>query len=163
MLCDIDTLRTEHEDFRERLDQLEGQFDILHKGGSSDYYAMLELIDYMTPGKDGSHHCNEALLFQQLRRRTGRRWLVVEVLKRRRQIVGIQRAKLVHSLHAVVNDAIIPRASLESSARAYIAGLREQIALEEGAVFPVASALLLDEDWLALDSAAAKTSLVSAQ
>jgi hypothetical protein len=72
---------------------------------------MLDIIGHMTPGKDGSHHYNEALLFQQLRRRTGRPWLVVEVLKRRRQMVGIQRA--------------------------YVAGLRDQIALEEGAVFPV--------------------------
>lgn len=129
MLCDIDTLRTEHNDFRERLGQLEGQLGVLHKGGFPDYYSMLDIIGHMAPGKDGSHHYNEALLFQQLRRRTGRPWLVVEVLKRRRQMVEIQRA--------------------------YVAGLRDQIALEEGAVFPVAFALLLDEDWLAVDSAAA--------
>jgi hypothetical protein len=90
---------------------------------------MLDIIGHMTPGKDGSHHYNGALLFQQLRRRTGRPWLVVEILKRRRQMVGIQRA--------------------------YVAGLRDQIALEVRCGLSGPSALLLDEDWLAVDSAAA--------
>lgn len=147
MLLDLNHLRVEHQEFVMLLDSFEDEVHAFHKGKSPDYSLWLEMIDATTLDLNRCHRRTEVLAWERLVERAGRPLLTLEVLKRRIAAVADARQRVLTLIRGAKAGVIAPRADVDAGARMYIERLRDQIAFEEHAVFPLISRLFDRRDW----------------
>ncbi|NDP41595.1 MAG: AraC family transcriptional regulator [Aromatoleum sp.] len=143
----------EHANFATLLDLLERQLDLFHKGESSDYELMLDIMFYMTHYPDVSHHPKEDLAFARIREREVTAGPIVDELTEQHARLKKVGGALVDALGDIVNGSIASREHVEASGRAYVADFRRHMETEETAILPLAARLLRDSDWAAIEAA----------
>lgn len=141
----------EHGNFARLLDLLEAQLGLFHGGERPDYDLMLDIMYYMTRYADRVHHAREDLAFRRLVRHQPAAAAGAAALGQQHAGIAADGSRLVAELRAVVNGAMLPRQTVETQARAYIACLRAHIANEERELYPLL-VRLRQEDWFMIDS-----------
>lgn len=140
-------LRIDHRHMSRLLDVLEAQLALFHEGDDPDYILMMDIMQYMANYPDRFHHPKEDLVFKKLIERDPSTRLVVKDLMNKHETLGILGTAFIESLRIVLSEFLLERKTLESQGREYIKTLRQHIDIEESQVFPLASKLLLEQDW----------------
>lgn len=149
------TLNSEHRYISSLLEALAEQADNLLPGRTADYALMHDIVHYMASFPDEYHHPREDLVFDRLVSRDPEaRPLVEELLEGHREINRRSRELLGH-LERVVHRGQAPDTQkLKYLCDRYIGHYWEHINVEEGRVFPRATAKLRPDDWFAVNSQA---------
>ena len=149
----IQQLQKDHLNAARLLDFLEGQIGTLHDGENPDYPLMLDVMRYMTHYPGLFHHPKEDLVFEKLKARdASARSMVDNLVEEHRALAG-KGGQFFESLSSAVSELLVPRETLESQGRDYIAFLRSHMDKEEGEVFPLAAKVLREKDWAEIDAA----------
>ena len=145
--------RAEHVNFAALLDLLEDQLDLFHESETPDYEMMLDIMFYMTHYPDVLHHPREDLAFARIAELdVNSRPLVNELTEQHAHLKEFGDA-LVRALDNIVNGSITSREHVEVPGRAYIAEFRSHMLKEDTAILPLATKLLSDGDWAAINAA----------
>ena len=143
----------DHVNFTKLLDLLETQLRSFHDGGAPDYELMLAIMYYMTHYPDVLHHPKEDLVFAKLRQRDHSIAATVDRLAAQHASLRARGTELVRELDGVFEDAVLSRATIETTARAYLDEFRNHMRIEEEEILPLASRLLRGKDWAEIDAA----------
>ena len=149
----IASWRLDHINFSKLLDLLEAQINLFHRAGHPNYELMMDVMYYMTHYPDQFHHPKEDVAFKKVMEEDNAAEPVVKDLMRQHQIIAESGKRLFDQLDAVVAGAMMTRESVESPGRTYISYMRSHMKQEETQLFPVASRVLRNEDWIAVDAA----------
>ena len=146
-------LQREHHNFQRLLDLFESQLALFHRGEDPDYALMRDIMRYLTQYPDRFHHPNEDLVFERLQRvEPAAGPFILQLMKEHEQLFA-KGSELLALLEEVANDVLIARDTVESSAKAYVDGLRAHMDKEEGTLFPLAEQRLKRADWDAIATA----------
>lgn len=151
MAPSLDTLAAEHRQLERTLAVLDQEADGFRDAEALDFPLWADLIAATALSRDRGHRFRELQIFDRLVDRSGRPLLVLEVLKRRMAAAAAAQRRLSLVLDRAAAGAVAPRAELEAAARAYTATLRDEIALEERAIFPVIRGVFDRRDWTGLE------------
>jgi hemerythrin-like domain-containing protein len=143
----------EHANFTKLLNLLEGQLNLFHRSQTPNYELMLDIMCYMTHYPDLLHHPREDRAFELVKQRMPSLAKLVDEMTAEHEMAVQNSAQLETDLDSVVNGAILPRESVETPGREYIAHFRHHMAREEANLFPVVAQLLTPADWAAIDAA----------
>ena len=143
----------EHANFAKLLNLLEGQLNLFHRSQTPNYSLMLDIMCYMSHYPDLLHHPREDLAFGIVKQRIPALGGLVDELTSEHTIAVQNSTQLVSDLDSVVNGAILPRESVETPGREYIAHFRHHMAREEADLFPVVAKTLTAGDWAAIHAA----------
>ena len=123
-------------------------------GGAPDFTLLRSMLFYIDEFPERRHHPKESeLLFPRLRQRGARIDAVLDRLDAEHDH-GLRRVReLEHALTAYEMLGEPRREAFVAAAERYVEGYLAHMAVEEREVFPVAAAVLTDEDWRALDAA----------
>ncbi len=128
------------------LDALDRQIDIFAGGGHPDADIVAAIADYVLEYPDRFHRPAEDLVLNELRQRDAAAARPSEGLEREHERIG----KLARDFHGAVTDWLSDeparRADFLSTARAFVAAMREHIAREDAEFFPAAEAALTRDD-----------------
>lgn len=140
-------LRADHARFLRLLALLDHQLDVLEAGGMPDYRMAYQLIDYLGEQPDLLHHPREDLLYQRVAYAHGDLSALVARLGAEH---GALR-RLSHDFKTLLYRAgWLEETEVLATGKRYAGLLRAHIACEETELYPVADAVLEDEDWLRL-------------
>ena len=143
----------EHANFAKLLNLLEGQLNLFHRSQTPNYSLMLDIMCYMSHYPDLLHHPREDLAFEIVKQRIPALGGLVDELTSEHTIAVQNSTQLVSDLDSVVNGAILPRESVETPGREYIAHFRHHMAREETDLFPIVAKTLTASDWTAIHAA----------
>lgn len=148
-------LNNEHRHIASLLEALAEQSDNLLPGRKPDYALMRDIARYMANFPDEYHHPREDLLFARLvARDAGSRDAVEQLLEGHQEIYRRSR-ELLDALTPIVDQgAESDDRNLKYLCDRYIGYYWDHINMEEGQVFPRATAKLRQEDWFAVNSEA---------
>ena len=149
----IRQLRQDHINIAKLLELLEAQIGSLDEGEIPDYLLMFDVMCYLRRYPDLFHHPREDLIFEKLKNRDASTCPIVDNLIEEHKALAAMGAQFFMSLQAVVNESIVSRETLVSEGRAYIAFQSSHMNREEDQVFPLASKVLCEEDWVEIDMA----------
>ncbi len=135
----IQQLQKDHLNATRLLDLLEAQIGILNHGGTPDYLLMFDVMCYMRHYPDLFHHPQEDLIFEKLKERDPSARAIVDKLMEEHKALAEKGAQFFESLQIVVSESMVPRETLDSQGRGYIAFLCSHMDKEEERVFPLAS------------------------
>ena len=149
------TLNSEHRYISSLLEALAEQADNLLPGRVPDFALMHDIVNYMASFPDEYHHPREDLLFDRLVARDSEaRQLVEELLEGHREINRRSR-ELLEQLERVTRGGKSPdNQRIKYLCDRYIGHYWEHINVEEGKVFPRATAKLRPDDWFAVNAQA---------
>lgn len=149
------TLNSEHRYISSLLEALAEQADNLLPGRTADYALMHDIVHYMASFPDEYHHPREDLVFERLVSRDPEaRPLVEELLEGHREINRRSRELLGHLERVVRRGQAPDTQKLKYLCDRYIGHYWEHINVEEGRVFPRATAKLRPDDWFAVNAQA---------
>ncbi len=151
----IQQLQQDHLNVARLLDLLEAQTETLHDGETPDCLMMFDVMCYMRHYPDLFHHPTEDLIFEKLKERDPSACPIVDNLMEEHKALAEKGAQFFEPLQTIVSESMVPRETLESQGRGYIAFLRSHMDKEEDQVFPLASKVLREEDWAEIDTAMA--------
>lgn len=149
----IEIWHQDHANFSRLLTLLEAQIRLFHEDAAPNYELMLDVMYYMTHYPDLFHHPKEDVVFEKVKKLDRGAHRIVDELLRQHVVLRESGAKLLQNLDGVVADAMLAKTSIEAPGQTYIAYFRSHMEKEESEIFPLASKLLSDEDWRALDAA----------
>ena len=144
---------TDHVNFGKLLDLLESEIGLFHDGGSPDYELLLDIMYYMTHYPDVLHHPKEDLVFAKIKERDGASAAKIDRLLEQHAALKACGEQLVRDLDDIVNGSILSRDQIETTAREYLATFRDHMRAEEAEILPLATRLLRQKDWAAIDAA----------
>ena len=144
----------EHVYFRRLLDLLHKEIDVLATGERANYELMLDIISYLREYSDEYHHRREDVAFDILAKRCPDMELALARLRQEHQVIAHAGATLMKYLVAMLGEAIVSRAEMETAAATYLVYYGNHIAKEEEDVLPRAAKVLTQEDWAAVKAAA---------
>ena len=142
----------EHANFAKLLNLLEAQLNLFHRSQTPNYALMLDIMCYMSHYPDLLHHPREDRAFEMVKQRIPALGGLVDELMSEHTIMVQNSAQLVSDLDSVVNGAILPRESVETPGREFIAHFRHHMAREEADLFPIVAITLTASDWAAIDA-----------
>lgn len=149
------TLNSEHRYISSLLEALAEQADNLLPGRAPDYALMHDVVRYMASFPDEYHHPREDLVFERLVARDPEaRPLVEELLEGHREISRRSRELLGHLERVTSGGSSLDNQKMKYLCDRYIGHYWEHINIEEGKVFPRATAKLRPDDWFAVNSKA---------
>ena len=149
----IDTWHSEHAYFNRLLDVLQKQVDLFHAGQRPSYELMLDIISYLRDYSDRVHHPREDVAFARLGRHCPDMGLTLARLTQEHRVIALAGEKLSGLLDAILDEAIVTRADVETAAATYLVYYRNHIAREEDGVLERAARVLTPEDWEAVHAA----------
>jgi hemerythrin-like domain-containing protein len=139
----------EHANFAKLLNILEAQLNLFHRSQTPNYALMFDIMTYMTHYPDMLHHPREDRAFAIVKQRIPSLGKLVDELTAE-HVIAVQNSA---ELDAVVNGAIMPRETVETPGRDYIAHFRHHMAREEADLFPIVAKTLTASDWALIDAA----------
>lgn len=139
-------LREDHINMSRLLDALDRQIEIFAAGGQPDVEIVTAIADYVMEYPDRFHHPVEDMVLKELRQRDAAAAKPAENLEAEHQRIG----QLARNFHATVvawtSDEPARREDFLAAAQAFVAAMREHIALEDSKFFPAAEAALTRDD-----------------
>lgn len=143
----------EHMRFASLLDFIEQQMTAFHSGADPDYELLRDVVYYLHHYADRYHHPRENVAFARLVSRDPWMGLVIgKILQEHRVLENAGEALLKH-LDDILEDAVIPRGTVEAAAATYLQYYRHHLAAEEREILPRAAQLLKPDDWAAVAAA----------
>ena len=149
----VATWHEEHVYFRHLLDLLHRQADLFAKGERPNYELMLDVISYLREYSDRCHHPREDVAFAIMEQRSPDMALPLARLRQEHRVIAHAGETFAHLLTAILGDAVVPLAELETAAAMYLVYYGNHIAREEEDVLTQAARLLTPEDWRAVRDA----------
>jgi hemerythrin-like domain-containing protein len=143
----------EHAYFSRLLDLLHRQVDVFPTGERPNYDLMLDIISYLREYSDRFHHPREDVAFARLARRCPELELPLARLRQEHRVIAHAGDTFQKLLTAVLGEAVIPLAELETAAATYLVYYGNHIAKEEEDVLVRAAQGLTPEDWEAVRTA----------
>ncbi len=139
-------LRQDHTNMSRLLDALDRQIETFAGGGHPDVEIISAIADYVLEYPDRFHHPVEDMVLSELRQRDAAAAKPAENLEAEHERIG----QLARKFHAAVqtwtSDEPARREDFLATARAFVATMREHIALEDSKFFPAAEAALTRDD-----------------
>ena len=139
--------RAEHANFAHMLDLFDSKLAALHQEAVPDYGVMLDIVDYLRHFPDRYHHRREDVAFACLARRDPALIPLVERLQTEHRQLAAAGDALRYLLENALEDAVLPRKSIEAAGADYLVLYRQHIASEEISVMPHAIELMTPADW----------------
>ena len=143
----------EHMRFAQLLDCLEQELAEFHGGEDPDYELMRDIVHYLHHYADRYHHPREDAAFARLLRYDPALKLSINRLLQEHRVLEAAGKTLLEHLGDILEDVVIPRATVEAAAATYLLYFRHHLATEEAEVLPRAARLLKPEDWAAVAAA----------
>ena len=143
----IDSLRSDHSRMTKLLDALERQTGAFEEGGVLDFEIVDGVLHYCRVYPDRHHHPLEDLVFQRLKERCPEVAERLGDLGSEHERLGKLTERFADTLAAVEQDIPMERQDFIEAARAFVAGYRHHIMMEEKHFFPEAERSLTPEDW----------------
>jgi hemerythrin-like domain-containing protein len=144
----------EHVRFGSLLDFIEQQMTAFHLGQDPDYDLLRDVVYYLHHYADRYHHPREDAAFARLLRRDPTLSLPISRLLQEHRVLEAAGKTLLEHLGDILEDVVIPRATIEAAAATYLLYFRHHLAAEESEVLPRAARILKPEDWAAVTAAA---------
>jgi hemerythrin-like domain-containing protein len=149
----VSAWREEHVYFLRLLALLKRQVEVFHTDARPNYGLMLDIISYLRDYGDEVHHPREDVAFARLAQRAPDLAPVLERLRRQHRVIAHAGEKLSDLLSAILGDAIVAVADVETAAATYLVYYGNHIAEEDEDIVPRAGELLTPEDWEAVHHA----------
>jgi hemerythrin-like domain-containing protein len=143
----------EHVRFSRLLDLLEAQLQQFHEGGSPDLHLMRDIVLYLSEFGDRFHHPREDAAFARMVAVQPSLRLPINRLLQEHRVIAAAGKDLVARLDEIIADAMLLRATVESSVALYLTYYRHHLATEEREMVPRAARMLTADQWRAIDSA----------
>ncbi len=147
MTAILDQLHQDHVNVAHLLDFLEDELSTPDEGRMLRIQLMRDVMHYMTRYPDLFHHPKEDVVFRQLLLRDTAATPLIEHLMLEHQVLAEKGDRLLATLDAAVAGSIFPRSVLQTLIEDYVVSLRNHMDKEENQIFPLALALLTDNDW----------------
>lgn len=144
---------SEHASFNRLLDLMRNQVDVFHTGQRPNYELMVDVISYLRDYSDRFHHPREDAAFARLAKRCPDMELVLARLSQEHRVIAHAGETLLRQLNAILSDAVVARAEVETAAATYLVYYGNHIAKEEKDVLDRAARSLTPEDWEAVMTA----------
>ncbi|MGH8648852.1 MAG: hemerythrin domain-containing protein, partial [Burkholderiales bacterium] len=141
---------SEHLRFASLLDFIEQQMTAFHLGQDPDYDLLRDVVYYLHPYADRYHHPREDAAFARLLRRDPALGFPINRLLQEHRVLEAAGKTLLEYLGDILEDAVIPRGTVEAAAATYLLYYRNHLAVEENEVLPLASRTLKPDDWAAV-------------
>jgi len=143
----LEKLSRDHRNLEKILAMLTTQLDNFFAGRESNFDLKIELMEYLEAFADQGHHPLENLIFDVAKKRIkGQEALFERLVKQHNDLDRLTRT-FRHSLEAILHEAVMSRAELETQGREYIALQHLHLVLEDREVFPLLDAELTEDDW----------------
>jgi len=143
----------EHVYFNRLLDLLHREVDKFHTTSRPNYELMLDIISYLRDYGDQFHHPREDAAFARMAVHCPEIELPLARLRRDHRVIAHAGEKLQDLLNAILADAVVPLAEIETAAASYLVYYGNHIAREEEDILPRAARLLTGADWEAVRAA----------
>lgn len=143
----------EHAYFNQLLRLLHKQVDVFHTGARPNYELMLDIIAYLREYCDRYHHPREDVAFARLAKRCPDLELPLARLRQEHRVIAHAGETLKELLSAVLGEAVVPLAQIETAAATYLVYYGNHIAKEEQDILTRAARVLTPEDWEAVRTA----------
>ena len=147
----ITVLQNDHQNVVLLLQLLDPLASKLTPGTPADFVPILDIMNYMTRYSDLFHHPMEELVFEKLIERDYSTEPLVATLTAEHKILGEKGGQLLRSVRNVVNGFELQAGGLAPECQGYVTRLRRHMSREETEAFPLASKLLSDNDWGAVE------------
>lgn len=146
----LEELRREHAGISGVLRVLERQLRAIEDAEHPDFDLLDAVVEYFSGFPQRCHHPKEDMVYAQLRRRDPVVASAIGDLDAEHRKLAAQLHDFAAGLAAMEGEAELPRATIVSLARDFIALQRQHIADEETHFFPAAERALRSQDWMAL-------------
>ena len=146
----ISAWREEHAYFVRLLALLQRQVEVFHTDARPNYELMLDIISYLRDYGDKVHHPREDVAFARLAERAPELAPSLARLRREHRVIAHAGEKLRDLLSAILGDAIVALADVETAAATYLVYYGNHIAEEDEDIVPRAGQVLTPEDWEAV-------------
>jgi hemerythrin-like domain-containing protein len=146
----IESLHEDHGNLSTLLGLLETHLLALQSDDDPDYPLMVDIIEYVYSYPDVIHHPREDLLYQTaMERDSSVREEIEPVLQQHAELKKCTH-RLLDSLNAVLNGALVDKTRLKDEIHDFINLQRTHIMLEECRIYPHIERLLTSDDinWL---------------
>ena len=128
----------------------EGVLKAIEADDDPDYELLEDVMRYLTGYSDATHHPNEDVVFEVLERRAPEAAPDIGAIASEHDRLVEQGRVFLERLEALKDEAIVSRAELLRSARAYFSALHKHMSVEESTLFPLADRRLTEADWHAI-------------
>jgi hemerythrin-like domain-containing protein len=149
----IELLTQEHRNIEKLLLVLEQELNVFDRGERPDYEVIWAVIAYFQVYPEVYHHPQEDLVFQKLKAREPAAAAQIGDLEAEHHTGASRLRGAAHAIETVLMDREVPRQSVDSIIRDFIAHQRRHIAMEESEFFPAAVKALEPQDWAEIRSA----------
>ena len=147
----ITVLQNDHRNVSVLLQLLDPLASKVAPGTPADFVPILDIMNYMTRYSDLFHHPMEELVFKKLMERDDNTSPLVATLIAEHKFLGEKGRQLINSVRNVVNGFEPHEGRLAPERQDYATSLGKHMSREETEVFPLASKLLSDDDWAAIE------------
>jgi len=145
-------LRQEHASMAGLLDVLERQIAVFSQGRDPDYDMIEAVVEYCQTYPDLCHHPKEDLVYEALCAcDAAAAEAVGDLVAEHRELATLTR-RLADAVHDVLQEGSMPRDSLATLARDFIAGYRRHMEMEETLFFPAALGSIGETEWAEIDA-----------
>lgn len=144
--------KAEHENFIRLLDVIDAQIARFHEGARPDYELIVDVMHYMTHYPDRYHHPREDCAYAAVLAYAPQLGETTAQLADQHLLIARCGERLVEDLQAIIDGAIMPRASVETDAAAYTRLMREHMQQEQAEIYPAVEQHLTPADWLIIDA-----------
>jgi len=148
----IRILQREHASIETLIKSLEWQLAEFERGETPDYDVIKEIINYFLSFPDIYHHPKEDIIFAQLKSADRESASLVGDLRHDHEQLTVRTREFADGIHAVLEEAQVPRESLLRWGRRFIELQRQHMDMEETVFFPTAKKVLKAEDWQIINS-----------
>jgi hemerythrin-like domain-containing protein len=143
----LEQLLKDHENIATLLDILEDQLDRIREMEKADYDLVRDIMHYMTTYPDSFHHPMEDLVVEKLiERDPSYREIALSLVKDHAELARKSSAFL-EMLVKLIDGEIVLRKDIVARGVEYIRFLRSHMRQEDERLFPLAKAMLSDQDW----------------
>lgn len=144
-------LQKDHQNVTVLLRLLDPAMEDSRPATPADFHPLVDILNYLTRYSDLFHHPVEELLFRRLAARREAIAPVVAELGAQHRALGEMGGELLQRVRDIVNGFEMLHGGFEHERREYASRLREHMRVEEAEVFPLASRILGEDDWGAIE------------
>jgi hemerythrin-like domain-containing protein len=143
----LNELRDEHKSMAQVLDCLDHQMLLFESGGRLDFDVVLAALDYFADFPEQCHHPKEDVVFRRLCARDADAAKEVGDLAKAHEQLTAHFLNFDHAIRDTLAGGELPRRAIIAWARDFIERQRIHMTVEETRFFPVAEAMLTEDDW----------------
>ncbi len=150
----LQKLGEEHRNMARLLEVLQDQLDVFSSGGHPDYDVLTSAAEYFMGFPDQCHHPKEDMILRRMRERDPDAAETVGELESDHEGIAILARRFSEAVERVLQESEMPRSVFVATLKEFIDTQREHMEMERDRFFPLAQAVLTQQDWQELGKAA---------